>query len=386
MKVYKKAILPLGFRANGVSCGIKRSGRPDLALFYSKPLAKAACLFTTNKIQAAPIHLNKEHLRINSNFHGLIVNSGNANAFTGKSGLKDARDSVKALAKELGVREKEILVASTGIIGKRLPVAKIRKSAAQLIKGLSCIGIRKAARAIMTTDTFTKEITVKFNLGKKIITLCGVAKGAGMIAPDMALCGHGRSATMLAFIFTDANITARALDRALVACADKSFHCITIDGCMSTNDSIMLLANGACMNTLISKSKDLKRFSLALGVVCRELAKMIILDAEGATKFIRIKINGAKDFNQAKKAALSIANSSLFKTAVYGQNPNFGRIVSALGSSGIEVEERLIRIKVSPLRKKEITVEVALNKGSASATVYTSDLTPEYVRINAGYN
>lgn len=378
MKVYKKAILPLGFKANGVSCGIKKSGKPDLALFYSQAPAKAACLFTTNKIQAAPIRLNKEHLKMNGNFRGLIVNSGNANAFTGKSGLKDARDSVKVLAERLRVKEKEVLAASTGIIGRRLPIVKIKKAVPELVGGLSSNGIKKAAKAIMTTDTFSKEITVRFNLGKKVVTVCGIAKGAGMIAPNMA--------TMLAFIFTDANITAMALSRALKGCADKSFHCITVDGCMSTNDSLMLLANSACANILIDKGRNLKQFIRALDIVCLELAKMIVLDAEGATKFVQIKVSGAKNFNQAKKAALKIANSSLFKTAIYGQNPNFGRIVSALGSSGIEVEEEGLKIKVSPLHKKEITIGVALNKGSASATVYTSDLTPEYVRINAGYN
>jgi glutamate N-acetyltransferase/amino-acid N-acetyltransferase len=378
MKIYKKAILPKGFKANAVACGIKKSGKLDLALFYSESSAKAACCFTANKIQAAPIRINKRYLKINKGFRAIIVNSGNANCFTGDVGLRDAEATTKALAKTLGLKKESVLVASTGIIGRRLLVAKIKQATPQLAKGLSVSGINKAKRAIITTDTFTKEMAVKFNLGSKTITLSGVAKGAGMIAPHMA--------TMLCFIFTDAFITQGALDKALRAAVAGSFNCITVDGCMSTNDSVMMLANGRVRNPLINNTSHFHAFSKALNTLCLGLAKMIIQDAEGASKFIQITVKEAKSFPEAKKLALSIANSNLFKTAMYGQNPNFGRIISALGASGIDVEEKNLKIEVSPLNKKYINVNVAVNRGDVSATVYTSDLTPEYIKINARYN
>jgi glutamate N-acetyltransferase/amino-acid N-acetyltransferase len=230
----------------------------------------------------------------------------------------------------------------------------------------------------MTTDTFAKEVTVKFNIGRQIITLCGVAKGAGMIAPNMA--------TMLAFIFTDANITQNAINKALSICVANSFNCITVDGCMSTNDSLMLLANGTSKNPLINQGNRFNSFVKALGIVCLTLAKMIVRDAEGATKFIEVKVTGAKNFADAKKVALSIASSNLFKTAVYGENPNFGRILASIGASGIDLKEKDIKIKVSPLNKKDIFVDASIGKGKFFAVVYTSDLTPEYIKINAGYN
>jgi len=230
----------------------------------------------------------------------------------------------------------------------------------------------------MTTDTFTKEATVKFNIGRQTVTICGVAKGAGMIAPNMA--------TILAFILTDANITQSALNKALHICVNDSFNCITVDGCMSTNDSIIVLANDAAGNDTIKPDKHFNLFTRALNIVCLELAKMIVKDAEGATKFIQIRVGQARDFNEAKKVALNIANSNLFKTAMYGKNPNFGRIVAAVGASGIDVKEEYLKIKVSPLNKKEINVDVSVKRGSAFCVVYTSDLTPEYIKINAEYN
>lgn len=377
MKIFKKAILPIGFKANGVASGIKKSGKPDLALFYSDEPAKASCQFTTNKIAAAPIQIDKKYLKQTKQFQGVIVNSGNANCFTGNTGLKDAQETSNLVAETLNIRKKSVLVASTGIIGKRLPMQKIRKAIPGLVLNLSQKGINKAKLAIMTTDTFAKEITVKFHIGKDV-TMCGVAKGAGMIAPNMA--------TMLCFIFTDANITQRTLNKALDYCIGNSFNSITIDGCMSTNDSVIMLANGKAGNEIIESGRKFDLFTRALGIVCSELSKMIVKDAEGATKFIEIIIEQARDVNEAKKAALSIANSNLFKTAMFGENPNFGRIVVSLGASGIDIKEKNLKIKVSPLNKKEINVKVSLDRGSASAIVYTSDLTPEYIKINAEYN
>jgi glutamate N-acetyltransferase/amino-acid N-acetyltransferase len=378
MKVLKKVILPNDFKANGLSCGIKKSARPDLALIYSGRPAKAAALFTQNKIQAAPIQVDRKHLRTGRGFRAVIINSGNANAFTGYAGLKDARNTAIYLAKSLGMKKENVLVASTGIIGKRLPLEKIRKAIPGLVKGLRPNGIDAAARAIMTTDTFPKETAVKFRIGKKTITICGIAKGAGMIAPN--------TATMLCFIITDANISQFTLKKALKIAVEGSFHSITIDGCMSTNDTVAILANGASANPMIDTKKHFDIFLKALKRVCLELAKMIIRDAEGATKFIQIKVSGAKIFPQAKKVALSIANSSLFKTAMFGENPNFGRIVAAVGASGINVKEKDLKIKVGSLKKKEINVDVFIGRGKSSAIVYTSDLTPGYIKINAEYN
>lgn len=378
MTISKKAILPVGFKANAIASGIKKSGKLDLALFYSDISAKAACRFTTNKIQAAPIIVNKRHLKESSNFKAIIVNSGNANCFTGQMGLKDSEETTQFLAKALDIKKQNCLVASTGIIGRRLPLLKIKVAIPELINGLSPSGIDKAKLAIMTTDTFAKEITASFNIGKGKVTICGVAKGAGMIAPNMA--------TMLAFILTDANITKRALNKALGLSLDHSFNCITVDGCMSTNDSVMVLANGAAKNNLIDINRHFNLFSRVLNTICLELAKSIIKDAEGASKFIQIKVDKAKSFKEARHVAMAIANSNLFKTAMYGENPNFGRIVSAVGSSSIDIKEKDLKIKVSSLDKKNINIEVVINRGDSSAIVYTSDLTEEYIKINAAYN
>ncbi|OGX14928.1 MAG: hypothetical protein A2166_03545 [Omnitrophica WOR_2 bacterium RBG_13_41_10] len=378
MKLYHKATLPEGFTAAAVASGIKKSGKLDLALLYSDKPAKATCVFTSNKIQAAPLLLNKKNLKANKLYRAIIINSGNANCFTGQAGLKDAQETARLLARALGINKKNILVASTGIIGKKLPLDKIKKAIPHLVLAISKGGINRANKAIMTTDTFSKEATVKFNIGNRAITICGIAKGAGMIAPNMA--------TMLAFIMTDVNITQPALDKALRTAVDNSFNCITVDGCMSTNDMAVVLANGAIKNPIIDFNNHFKLFNSALNLVCLELAKMIVQDAEGSSKFIKIEVGGLKNSQEAKKIALAIANSNLFKTAVYGENPNFGRIVAAAGASGVEIKEKELKIKVSPLHKKNIDIQVSLNRGNASAIVYTSDLTPEYVKINAEYN
>ncbi len=378
MKIYKKAILPLGFKANGIACGLKKSGRLDLALFYSVVPARAACLFTANKFPAAPVKLNKIFLKKSGTFQAIIANSGNANCFTGARGMKDAEATAEFLAKALSLKKEKILLASTGIIGRKLEIRKIKAGIAELTGGLSREGAARAAKAIITTDTFTKEVTAKLNINGKPVSICGVAKGAGMIAPDMA--------TMLCFILTDANIAQPALKKALKIAADNSFNCITIDGCMSTNDSVMLLANGAAENKLIAQGGDFRLFAKALETICMALAKMIVRDGEGASKFIRIKVTHAGNFAEAKKAGLAIANSNLFKTAVYGENPNFGRIVAALGASGIGVNEQRLKIKLSSLKKKDVSVEVGLGQGNSACTVYTADLTPRYVKINAEYS
>jgi glutamate N-acetyltransferase/amino-acid N-acetyltransferase len=386
MKIYKKAILPKGFQAGGVSAGIKKNGLPDVALFYSAAPALASCKFTSNKIQAAPVQINKKHLNKNKLYNAIIVNSGNANAFTGQPGLKDALETVSCVASALSVNNEAVLVSSTGIIGRKLPVMKIKTAIPELVGSLSEKGIDTAKKAIMTTDKFSKEITVDFDIAGRKVRVCGIAKGAGMIAPDL-VSARPACATMLVFIFTDAVITQRALDRAMDISVDNSFNCITVDGCMSTNDTVILLANKTAENELIDLGKHFDAFSKALNIVCLQLAKMVVRDGEGATKFIRIKVDGARNYMEAKKVALNIANSSLFKTAMYASSPNIvGRIVASVGAAGIAVKEADLKIKYTLLKKTDVDIEVSVGNGKSSALIYTSDLTHEYVKINAEYN
>jgi glutamate N-acetyltransferase/amino-acid N-acetyltransferase len=378
MKKTYKAILPKGFQANGLACGLKKSGKPDLALIYSFLPALASARFTTNSIIAAPLVVCQEHLKSAKRFQAILVNSGNANCFTGKSGIKDAYATAGYLARELKIAKQSVLVNSTGIIGKRLDVAKIKRGIPKLVSGLSGSGIHKAETAIMTTDTFVKEVSLSLKIAGKPVHICAIAKGAGMIAPNMA--------TMLCFILTDAVITHSALDKALALAVDKSFNCISVDGCMSTNDTVLVLANAAAGNKVISKGKELQKFSRGLDSICLDLAKMVVADGEGATKFIQIDVCQAKDVQEAKTIALEIANSLLFKTAVFGENPNFGRVAAAVGASGLGIKEEQLKIKLGSLKGKQVKLTVSLSRGKAKCTVYTSDLTPEYIKINAAYN
>ncbi|MFA5093279.1 MAG: bifunctional glutamate N-acetyltransferase/amino-acid acetyltransferase ArgJ, partial [Candidatus Omnitrophota bacterium] len=368
MKKSLKAILPAGFKANGIACGLKKSGKFDLALIYSALPAIASAKFTTNSIIAAPLVVSKLHLKSAKSFQAILVNSGNANCFTGKAGIKDALASAKYVADKLKIAPKNVLVNSTGIIGKKLELAKIKQGIPELINGLSVGGIHKAELAIMTTDTFAKEISIGIKIAGRPVHICGIAKGAGMIAPNMA--------TMLCFIMTDAAITKKALDVALGQATDESFNCISVDGCMSTNDTVLVLANGAADNKVIAGAKELQIFTQALKQVCLELAKMVVLDAEGATKLIQIDVAGAKSQKEAKTVALNIANSALFKTAVYGENPNFGRVAAAVGAAGYDIKEEQLKVKLGSLKGKQVKLQVNLSRGKASCKVFTSDLTP----------
>jgi glutamate N-acetyltransferase/amino-acid N-acetyltransferase len=378
-----KKKFPLGYKTNGLACGIKPSGKPDLGLILSQRPAQAAGLFTTNKITSGSVKFCKRNLNSSEKFQAIIINSGNANCWTKQDSFKKAGDVASQLASSLKIKRKGILLASTGIIGQPLPVMRIKKAIPRLVKGLSKSGLNNLAQAIMTTDTSTKLSSVRLDIGKSKVTICGLAKGAGMIAPSLRL----PTATMLCFILSDANITNRALKKALKDAVDSSFNCITVDGCMSTNDTILMMSN-ACANNPLIKQGDMNfnKFSSGLNQVCLCLAKMIIRDAEGASKFINIRVSKARTYQEAKQAALGIANSNLFKTAVFGGSRNFGRIIAAIGASGINLKEENIKIRVSPLNKKDIYVMVELNRGRSCATVYTSDLTPEYVKINAGYS
>jgi len=378
MKKILKAVLPKGFKANGISCGLKKSGKLDLALIYSEIPAVASTQFTTNSIIAAPLIVSKMHLKSAKKFQAVLINSGNANCFTGKGGINDAKLTAKYAAEELKIADNSVLVNSTGIIGKKLDIEKIKHGIGELVCGLSNHGIHKAKEAIMTTDTFAKEVSLRCRIAGKVVHLCGIAKGAGMIAPNMA--------TMLCFIMTDAKVSKHVLDKILKTTVEKTFNCISVDGCMSTNDMVLVLANGSAGNKTISSGKDLQIFSKALNSICLDLAKMIVMDAEGATKFIKINLFGGKDWKEAKRIALNIANSVLFKTAVFGQNPNFGRVAAAVGASGIKIKEGQLKIKLGSLKEKQVKLTVNLSRGKAKCTVFTSDLTPEYVKINAAYN
>lgn len=366
-----------GFKANGVASGIKKSGKTDLSLIVSEIPCPTAGVYTKNSVKAAPLILAQEYLK-NNTAQAVICNSGNANCFTGKQGYSVAVKTADLIAKLLGIKPQDVIVASTGIIGKQLPFEKIQDSAPELVKNLSDKNGHAAALGILTTDLIEKQIAVEITLGGKKVTLGGCAKGSGMIQPDMA--------TMLCFITTDASIDKKMLKKALAYATDHSFNCITVDGCMSTNDMVTVMANGFAANpTIKTENADFKKFTEALTFICTDLAKKIILDGEGATKFIEIKVAGAKDYPQAKKIALAIANSNLVKTAAYGSNPNWGRVAAAVGALGLGITENNIKITFSPFVNKHIHINVYLKLGKHSAVVYTSDLSPEYVHINGKY-
>ena len=367
-----------GFKANGLNCGIKRS-KLDLALIASDVPAVAAGVFTKSSVKAAPLIVTQRNL-LKGKARAIVVNSGNANCFTGRFGFIYAKKTTELFGKLLGIPASEVVVASTGIIGKPLPYNKIEAASEKIVKGLSTKGDKKAATAILTTDLKVKESAKTVVLNGKKVTIGGCAKGSGMVAPNMA--------TMLGFITTDAAISAKMLKSALAQANSESFNCVSVDGCMSTNDMVVVLANGAAGNKkIVNQGKDFKIFVKALKEVCLSLAKEIVIDGEGATKFIEINVQGAKNSIQARQVGLQIANSVLFKTAAFGKNPNWGRVAAAIGSLGIkELTEEKIRIRFSSFAKKEIVINVDLHNGSGVSKVYTCDLSYEYVRINAEYN
>jgi glutamate N-acetyltransferase/amino-acid N-acetyltransferase len=377
--IYGGVTAPKGFLANGVASGIKRSGKPDLGVIVSEYPAVTAGVFTKSSIKAAPLVVSMKHIKKGVS-RAVLVNSGNANCYTGKTGLKHAQDSTALVANFLGTGPADVLVTSTGIIGKPLAYQKIVDAAPRLIKGLSAKGGGKFARAIMTTDLIVKEMAVQVTIGGKKVTIGGCGKGSGMIEPNMA--------TMLGFVTTDAAISLKMLKTALKRATERSFNSITVDGCMSTNDMVTLQASGLAGNKkIVKEDAGFKKFYQALEFVCTDIAKKIVRDGEGATKFITIKVNGAVHETQARKIAKIIANSALVKTAAFGSNPNWGRVGAAVGSLGIaKINEHNMKITFSPFDKKEIAINVQLPLGKASATVYTCDFSYEYVRINGEYN
>ena len=380
MKIIKGGVTaPQGFLANGVSSGIKRSGKVDLGVIVSEESAITVGVFTKSSIKAAPLVVSMKHIKKGTS-RAVLVNSGNANCYTGDTGLKHAYDSCALIANFLGVSADQVLVTSTGIIGKPLPYQKIVDAAPALIKGLSAKGGGKFARSIMTTDLKVKEMTVEISVGGKKVIIGGCSKGSGMVEPNMA--------TMLGFVTTDIAISPKMLKLALKRATERSFNSISVDGCMSTNDMVTLQASGLAGNKkIVTEDVDFKKFYQALEYVCIDLAKKIVYDGEGATKFLTINVKGAASETQARKIAKTIANSALVKTAAFGSNPNWGRVGAAVGSLGIsKINEHNMKINFSPFDKKEIAITVSLPLGKASATVYTCDFSYEYVRINGEYN
>jgi glutamate N-acetyltransferase / amino-acid N-acetyltransferase len=383
-----------GFRAAGICCGIK-AGVRDLALLVSEARAAAAGTFTTNSFCAAPVILSRERLR-SGRARAIVVNSGCANAATGRAGMRDAEVVTRDAARLLSIDRADVLAASTGRIGRRLPVDKIRSGLNTLVGRLSVEGGRDAARAILTTDTCSKEALARRVIGRREITVGGMAKGAGMI--------HPRMATMLAFITTDAAVTPRCLKELLRKSVEKSFNRISVDGDLSTNDSVFILASGLAGNPVIERkdSNAGRLFSSALDEITAALAEKIVRDGEGASKFIEIMVRGARDRGEAKRLGFAIANSPLFKTAMYGEEPNWGRILSALGGADVALSPERVSVVLqgecvfrrgapagadevalrTRMRMERISVEIILDRGRAEERILTCDLTPGYVELN----
>lgn len=397
VKSISKISVP-GFLANGVACGIKGGDEKDLGLIYSTVPARVAALFTKNTFKAAPVLIDAERIK-KGIAQAIITNSGCANAATGKEGMHDALAVSGAAARQLKIPEEHLLVCSTGVIGKRLPVKKIESGVGKLVKGLNEFGIEDAEAAMMTTDKYPKIAVRKGIVGAKDITICGIAKGAGMIEPNMA--------TLLTYVMTDALIDAKALNTVFHQVIDSTFNSISVDGCMSTNDTAIVLANGLAGNNPLERAQArLQRFREMLTDVLLELSQAVVKDGEGATKFITIVVDGAKSKSDARRVAYAVANSNLVKTAFFGEDPNWGRIIAAVGSSGIPLERERITLSIgsatvysqdtpaniSPARLKEIfhdskiEIRIGLGGGDKSYSVYTSDLSYEYVKINADYS
>jgi glutamate N-acetyltransferase/amino-acid N-acetyltransferase len=387
-----------GFQFSVVEAAIKKPGRKDLALIFSETPATAAAVFTTNAVKAAPVLLSAERI-VSGKAQALVVNSGNANACTGAQGMLDARKTSQLLAAGLGIAEELVQVSSTGVIGVPLPMDRLTAAIPALVTGCGSATIDDLAAAIMTTDTFPKVAQRSGSAGGVSYTVAGVAKGAGMIMPNMA--------TMLSFVLTDAAIDPALIGSIFRSGVDRSFNAITIDGDTSTNDTCLLMANGAAGTPVIAAgTAEAEQFARLLDELLLDLAKLIVKDGEGATKFVEIRISGAESDADAKRAAMAVANSSLVKTAFFGQDANWGRIFAAVGYSGAKVNPDLLALwfddvcmakggifsggdaeakGTEVLRKKEFRVQVDLGLGQGSATVYTSDLSHEYVSINADY-
>ena len=396
---HKKAgvTYPQGFTAAGVRAGIKKNGNLDVAVIYTEKEAAVAGVFTKNLVAAAPVHLSKIVVGTGT-AHAVVANAGCANACTGEQGIRDAEKMAIIAAQELNCRADDVIVASTGLIGSNIPMDKMEAGIKAAVKELSREGSVNAGNAIITTDTYSKACATEIEIGGKEVRFGAIAKGSGMIRPDMA--------TMLCFITTDADIDQKLLQNALSDATEISFNCISVDGDMSTNDSVVVLANGAAGNKkIVAKDEDYEKFYQTLKNLCVELAKRIAADGEGASKFLTINVTGAQSFADAKKVGMSVANSPLVKTAFFGQDANPGRTICAVGYSGVKILPEKITIKFGGLTvyakglvtkfdedamrkilaEHDIAVDIELGLGDAAATVYTCDLSFQYVKINADY-
>lgn len=403
MKVLNNAIITdvPGFLAAGIHCGIKKSGKKDLCIIYSEYPSVAAATFTTNKVKAAPILVNMEHIK-SEYIRAVVVNSGVANACTGEKGIEDAYEMAQITSKKLNVKKNEVIVASTGVIGTYLPMDIIKNG---IEKASSCIskdGGLDAAEAIMTTDTFIKKCTVEIEIDDKKVLISGIAKGSGMIHPNMA--------TMLSFVVTNANISKSMLSKALKESVNDSYNMISVDGDTSTNDMVLVLANGQAGNEIIdSEDKNYIEFKKALHYVNCELSKQIAKDGEGATKLIEVCVNNAKTIEDAKILAKSVIKSSLVKAAFFGSDANWGRIICSLGYSGADFEPENVSISFKGqkdeicivengmgtafdegeakkiLDENYIRVIINLKDGEYNAKAWGCDLSYDYVKINGSY-
>lgn len=393
--------LPRGFQFSAMACGLRRKNRPDLGLIASDAPASTAGVFTTNLVKAAPVLLCQEHLRAAAGrMRALVVNSGNANCATGPGGLAASRATAKGLARALGCRAEQVLVCSTGVIGVPLPVDKILAALPELARSRAA-GIEEFGaftRAIMTTDTRPKWAAASCRIGGKQVRLLGCAKGAGMIHPQMA--------TMLAYVATDAAIAPGVLRRALVNIAERTFNSITVDGDTSTNDTLLVLANGAAgARAIRAGSGDYRAFAAALERVCRALALAIVADGEGASRVVEIEVRGAPSARAAEQVARTIAGSPLVKTALAGADPNWGRILAAAGRSGVKFDPERSAITMAGmpvyrrgralqfderaaherLLRSHVPIVMDLRAGRGHARIWTCDFTADYVHINASY-
>lgn len=389
---------PQGFRAAGIHCGIKKPGLLDLALVVSEQSGPIAGVFTKNQVVAAPVIIDRLHLRRGIG-QAILVNSGNANACTGAKGLAAAKHTATSVARHMGIPSHHVFIGSTGVIGRALPVNRIIKGIPRLLTRLSDRGGLDAARAIMTTDLRSKSIALQDTIGGRLITIGGMAKGSGMIHPNMA--------TMLAYFTTDASITRSALQQALSLAINESFNCISVDGDTSTNDTVLCLANGLAENRAINEGTvAFRRFLLLLTEACQALALAVCRDGEGVTKVVNIEVTGAATVAQARQVAHTIATSNLVKTALFGEDANWGRVMAAIGRAGVPINPSKINVwfggvpmvrsgmglglvaerRIAKVfRQKEFTIAIELGQGRHRAHIWTTDLSFDYVRINASY-
>ena len=398
--VHKKAgvTYPQGFQAAGVKAGIKKSGNLDVAVIYTEQEAAVAGTFTQNAVASAPVRASKKVIATGM-AHAITANAGCANACTGEQGEKDAAAMQDITATALGCKADDVVVASTGVIGVNLPMDKMENGIKQAVKELSSDGSENAGKAIITTDTYSKACATEITLGGKEVRFGAIAKGSGMIQPNMA--------TMLCFITTDAAIDSKLLQKALSEIVEVSFNMISIDGDMSTNDMVIVLANGAAGNAKITEeNEDYKLFKATLQNICQELSKKIAADGEGATKFLTISVTGARNFAEAKTIGMSVAKSPLVKTAFFGEDPNWGRVICAVGYAGVPMDPNKTVVKFgdipvyangvgadydeAELRKvmeaHDIVIGIDMGEGEAQADIWSCDFSYEYVKINGEYH